>query len=235
MSDPTEVVIEGVFDDMRVADVQALEEASRKGPVHVRVIGDQALKEHARFPESERMYFLEALRWVSRVSLSGASSTPANSGSPLERAAAVPPRRRDEPRPARRVLVSGCYDWLHTGHICFFEEAAECGSLYVTVGSDQSVSEHKGPEHPIRCETDRRYMVASVRWVSEARIASGSGWLDWVPDAEEIRPDIFVVNADGDRPEKRAYCAAHGIDYKVLKRLPRVGLSARSSTELRGY
>jgi hypothetical protein len=74
-----------------------------------------------------------------------------------------------------------------------------------------------------------------VRYVSESSVATGSGWLDWVPDVERIRPMVFVVNEDGDRPEKREYCAAKGIEYHILKRLPKPGLPARSSTELRGF
>jgi hypothetical protein len=43
------------------------------------------------------------------------------------------------------------------------------------------------------------------------------------------------VNEDGDRPEKRQYCEAHGIEYRVLKRLPKPGLPRRQSRELRGF
>jgi hypothetical protein len=44
-----------------------------------------------------------------------------------------------------------------------------------------------------------------------------------------------VVNEDGDQPEKREFCVAHGIEYVVMERLPHAGLPARSSTELRGF
>ena len=33
--------------------------------------------------------------------------------------------------PRKRVLVSGCYDLLHTGHVAFFEAASKLGDLYV--------------------------------------------------------------------------------------------------------
>ena len=36
---------------------------------------------------------------------------------------------------SKRVLVSGCYDMLHSGHVAFFEEAASLGGLYVGIGS----------------------------------------------------------------------------------------------------
>lgn len=133
------------------------------------------------------------------------------------------------------VLVSGCYDWLHSGHVRFFEEASEFGALYVTVGNDASVEAFKGAGHPMFPSATRRYMVGSVRHVRRALVATGSGWMDAAPEIERIRPDVLVVNEDGERPEKRACCAANGIEYRVLRRRPKEGLSARRSTDLRGY
>ena len=63
-------------------------------------------------------------------------------------------------------------------------------------------------------------------------VATGDGWLDAEPEIERLRPDIYAVNEDGDRPEKREYCQAHGIEYRVLKRLPKEGLPRRQSTDL---
>ena len=39
----------------------------------------------------------------------------------------------------KKVLVSGCYDLLHSGHIAFFKDAARYGDLYVSVGSDENI------------------------------------------------------------------------------------------------
>ena len=50
---------------------------------------------------------------------------------------------------------------------------------------------------------ERLYMVQAIRSVSQAFIASGSGYLDVEPEIDRIRPDIYLVNQDGDRPEKR--------------------------------
>ena len=66
-------------------------------------------------------------------------------------------------------------------------------------------------------------------------ISSGDGWLDADPEIQRIKPNIYAVNEDGDRPEKRDYCQAQGIEYRVLKRLPKEGLTARQSTALRGF
>ena len=54
-------------------------------------------------------------------------------------------------------------------------------------------------------------MVQAVRYVHEARISRGMGDLDWLSEVDDIKPDIFFVNEDGDRPAKREACARLGI------------------------
>jgi len=134
-----------------------------------------------------------------------------------------------------KVVVTGCYDWFHSGHVRFFEEVSAYGDLYVTVGNDKTIRVLKGAGHPLFKEQERRYLCASIRYVHQALISSGMGWLDAAPEIERIRPDIYAVNEDGDRPEKRAFCAERGIQYLVLKRVPKEGLTRRSSTSLRGF
>jgi hypothetical protein len=46
-------------------------------------------------------------------------------------------------------------------------------------------------------------------------------------------PDVFVVNEDGNTPQKRALCAELGIEYAVLRRTPHADLTPRSTTALR--
>jgi cytidyltransferase-like protein len=136
---------------------------------------------------------------------------------------------------ARRVIVTGCFDWLHSGHIQFFLDAAALGELYVVVGSDRNVRHLKGPGHPFRNQDQRRYMAQAVRAVHRAEVSTGSGWMDAEPEIARIQPHLYVVNEDGDQPEKRTFCHAHGLDYVVLQRRPHHGLPRRTSTALRGF
>ena len=39
----------------------------------------------------------------------------------------------------KKVLVSGCYDLMHGGHVAFFKTAAQYGKLYVAVGADANL------------------------------------------------------------------------------------------------
>jgi cytidyltransferase-like protein len=135
----------------------------------------------------------------------------------------------------RRVIVTGCFDWVHSGHVRFFEEVSGYGDLYVVLGHDANLRLLKGPGHPHFPQEERRYVVGAIRYVTRALIASGNGWLDAQPEIERLKPHIYAVNEDGDRGGKREYCAQHGIEYLVLKRTPAPGLPQRTSTELRGF
>jgi cytidyltransferase-like protein len=135
----------------------------------------------------------------------------------------------------KKVLVTGCYDWFHSGHVRFFEEVSELGELYVVVGSDANVRLLKGAGHPLFPQDERRYVVQSIRYVTQALISSGQGWMDAEPEIDLIRPDLYVVNEDGDNSEKREFCRTHGLEYVVLKRAPKEGLPRRQSTDLRGF
>jgi len=86
----------------------------------------------------------------------------------------------------------------------------------------------KGAGHPLFPQAERRYVVGSIRHVTQALITSGEGWLDADPEIRRLKPDIYAVNEDGDQGGKREYCARLGIEYLVLKRAPaRASPSAR--------
>ena len=135
----------------------------------------------------------------------------------------------------KKVMVTGCFDWLHSGHVRFFEETSGLGDLYVVVGHDENVRLLKGQEHPMFSQDERRYMVGAIRYVKQALISTGRGWMDAEPEIDEIQPDLYVVNEDGDKPEKRDFCRERGLEYVVLKRTPAAGLPRRDSTRLRGF
>ena len=135
----------------------------------------------------------------------------------------------------KKVIATGCYDWFHSGHVRFTEEASAYGDLYVCLGSDANVRLLKGEGHPLLSEQERRYVLGSIKFVKQALVSTGSGWLDAEPEIRRLKPDIYVVNEDGDKGGKREYCQGLGIEYLVLKRRPALGLPKRSSTALRGF
>jgi cytidyltransferase-like protein len=269
-------VVSGSFDDLKLPQVRFLEEAARIGTLQVFLWSDalaEKLVGHPpKFPQEERLYLLQAIRYVAKVNLVkhllDSNSLP-NVDEPysttwvMEEADDHPQkhyfcirtglrwqvikqdvlRRIPAPHPIssngqsshKKVVVTGCFDWFHSGHVRFFEEISEMGDLYVVAGSDRNVQFLKGEGHPMFPQDERRYMVQSVRFVKEALISSGEGWVDAEPEIARIKPDIYAVNEDGDQPEKRSFCESHGIQYVVLKRTPKKGLPKRVSTDLRGF
>lgn len=131
-----------------------------------------------------------------------------------------------------KVLVSGCYDLLHGGHIEFLRMAALQGELHVCIGSDRNIENLKD-RPPLFSEAERLFIVRSIRFVKHARISSGTGILDFEPDMAKIKPDFFVVNEDGVTEGKRRLCEKHGVKLIVLPRIPAGGLPERSSTSLK--
>lgn len=132
----------------------------------------------------------------------------------------------------KKVMVSGCFDLLHSGHVAFFEEAARFGDLYVALGSDRTVYGLKGTP-PVNSEDERLYMVKAIRCVKDAFVSQGSGLLDFEAEFKALKPDIFVVNEDGHTAAKQQFIESHGAEYKVLVREPHAGLAPRSTTGLR--
>ncbi|MBR4307698.1 MAG: adenylyltransferase/cytidyltransferase family protein [Bacteroidaceae bacterium] len=132
----------------------------------------------------------------------------------------------------KKVFVSGCYDLLHSGHIEFFRQAAQYGDLYVGIGSDATILQYKN-HRTLYPEQERLFMVQSIKYVKEAYINKGTGVMDFVPTVEMLKPDRFVVNADGSSEEKRRFCEERNIEYIVLERTPAKGLNARSSTDIK--
>ncbi|MCI0498620.1 MAG: adenylyltransferase/cytidyltransferase family protein [Planctomycetales bacterium] len=139
------------------------------------------------------------------------------------------------PSLAKKAIVTGCFDWFHSGHVRFLEEASQYGDVYVVVGHDKNIELLKGVGHPMFSQAERRYMAGAIRFVRQALVSTGHGWLDAEPEIRRIRPDFYVVNEDGDQPAKREFCRRNGIEYVVLKRRPKPGLQRRTSTHLRGF
>jgi cytidyltransferase-like protein len=55
----------------------------------------------------------------------------------------------------KKVIVTGCYDCFHSGHVRFFEEASALGDLYVVVGRDARHLRRQNRRKPSRCQRKR--------------------------------------------------------------------------------
>jgi len=135
----------------------------------------------------------------------------------------------------KKVLVSGCFDLLHSGHVEFFQEAATLGELYVRIGTSDNVQALKG-HAPMYSDKERLFMVRQIKGVHNAALSVGSGRFDFVEDAKELRPDIYFVNDDASQLEERmSLFEKAGLDVRIVvaPRKAAPGLEERSSTSMK--
>jgi len=116
-----------------------------------------------------------------------------------------------------KVMVAGCFDLLHASHVVFLNKAAALGALYVSLGSDQSIVRQKN-KSPTYTQAERKFLLENLRHVKWVGVVNDPSPLGFVEHLVEIKPHIFVINEDGDTPEKRAVCEQHGVEYRVFPR-----------------
>jgi rfaE bifunctional protein nucleotidyltransferase chain/domain len=123
----------------------------------------------------------------------------------LEKAATI--RNRPEYLNQTTVLVNGCFDLLHPGHIFFLKQASGLGTqLWVALNGDTSVQELKGPKRPILSEAFRAYSLAALDCVTGIFLFQS---VRLNHEIEAFQPDVYAKAGDYtldslDRKEKHA-------------------------------
>jgi len=93
------------------------------------------------------------------------------------------------------VFVNGCFDVLHRGHFELLKFARGLGTrLVVAIDSDNRVNELKGGGRPFFKQEDRKFALASVRWVDEVHVFDSEDSLRQLTLV--LQPDIMVVGSD---------------------------------------
>lgn len=104
-------------------------------------------------------------------------------------------RRWRHSRPGTVVFTNGVFDLLHSGHVDLLTAARGFGdALIVGVNSDASVRRlNKGPERPLRSQSDRAYVLAAFEAVDAVVIFDEDTPLAIVTALE---PDVLVKGGD---------------------------------------
>ena len=117
-----------------------------------------------------------------------------------------------------RVMATGVFDLLHTGHIHFLTEARRLGDeLVVVVARDSTARRFK--HEPIMGEASRVQLVAALKPVDRA-VLGHEGSIYEILD--EIRPDVIALGFDQIHNEEKVLeeCRKRGLATKVV-RLPK--------------
>jgi len=94
-----------------------------------------------------------------------------------------------------KIIVNGTFDILHRGHLEMLHYAKSLGSyLLVCIDSDERVKQLKGPERPINNQSDRMFMLNSLKCVDYVKIFNTKDEL--IDLIKLYNPDIMVKGSD---------------------------------------
>jgi len=116
------------------------------------------------------------------------------------------------------VLVGGCFDILHSGHIIFLEKAKKLGDkLVVLLESDENIKKNKGKTRPINSQKNRALMLSKLKMVDEVIklpfLEEDEGYSKII---KKIKPDFIAVSQNDENLEKKKR-QAKIVEAKVVK------------------
>lgn len=126
------------------------------------------------------------------------------------------------------VLVGGCFDVLHIGHVHFLKKAKSFGDfLVVLLESDENIKRLKGEGRPIHNLTERSEVLASIKYVDRIvclpKRVSDETYLKII---KKIKPNVIAIT-QGDRLEdhKRKQAEIVGATLKIIKKYKNISSS----------
>ncbi len=103
-------------------------------------------------------------------------------------------RRWRRARSGRVVFTNGVFDLIHPGHVDVLMAARARGdALIVGLNTDASVRRLKGPDRPVRSESERAYVLAAMEMVDSVVLFDEDTPLDLVISLE---PDVIAKGGD---------------------------------------
>lgn len=134
-------------------------------------------------------------------------SPPMSRGTSLDRAAIK-----------KVVVVGGCFDIVHLGHIKFLEKAKKIGdNLIVLLESDENIKKSKGNNRPINNQNDRAEFLMNLKMVDEViKLPYMKSDDDYLEILRKIKPDIIAVS-EGDKNLEKKKLQAKIIGFKVVE------------------
>lgn len=120
------------------------------------------------------------------------------------------------------VLVGGCFDLLHFGHIAFLKQAKSLGDyLIVALESDENVRRMKGDARPIHTQLQRKVMLESLSVVDEViTLPPMHGYPDYLDMVKKIKPAVIAVT-EGDREKIKKAQQAKEIGAELIE-IPKI-------------
>ncbi len=126
------------------------------------------------------------------------------------------------------VLVGGCFDILHYGHIHFLKSAKKLGDfLIVALESDVNIAKLKGKNRPIHNQDQRKETLEALSFVDQViilpEVMKDEDYLQLVLNT---KPNIIAVTA-GDPIINKKRGHAISINASVIE-IPKIEVSSSS-------
>lgn len=120
------------------------------------------------------------------------------------------------------VLVGGCFDLLHFGHIHFLKQAKSQGDwLMVALESDENVRRMKGDARPIHTQTQRKEMLESLSFVDEViALPPMHDDRDYYELVRKIKPAVIAVT-EGDTIKVKKMGQANEVGARLVE-IPKI-------------
>ena len=120
------------------------------------------------------------------------------------------------------VLVGGCFDLLHYGHISFLKQAKSLGDyLVVALESDENVKRMKGNARPIHTQVQRKQMLETLSCVDEViALPPMQGDRDYGNFVQKIKPTIIAIT-QGDTAKDKKLAQAKNIGARIFE-IPKI-------------
>jgi len=116
------------------------------------------------------------------------------------------------------VLVGGCFDVVHLGHIIFLEKAKKEGEvLIVLLESDENIKKIKGENRPINNQENRAVFLTKLKMVDYViKLPKIKNDEDYLKIVKEIQPSIIAVSESDSNIINKKY-QARQVGAKIVK------------------
>lgn len=103
------------------------------------------------------------------------------------------------------VLVGGCFDILHLGHVTFLEKAKKTGkNLVILLESDEMIKRVKGENRPINRQINRAKMLTKLKMVKKVvMLPEFKSDEEYVELIKIISPKIIAITEDDEKKENK--------------------------------
>lgn len=121
------------------------------------------------------------------------------------------------------VLVGGCFDILHIGHITFLKNAKQKGDyLFVILENDKSIKKRKGPGRPLQNQMHRSEILSHLKTVD---FIIPLGYMKSDNEYDELifklKPDIIAITK-GDPAKTHKDRQAKQVGAEVVEVIDRI-------------